>query len=44
MAQPSALYAAPVPGPCTIDLAGQGAEGAGGGCWGGPPNLVKEFS
>lgn len=27
MAQPGALYAAPVPGPCTIGLAGQGAEG-----------------
>ena len=26
MPQPGALYAAPVPGPCTIGLAGQGAE------------------
>lgn len=31
MAQPGALYAAPVPGPCTMGLAEQGAEGPEGG-------------
>lgn len=31
MAQPGALYAAPVLGPCTMGLAGQGAEELEGG-------------
>lgn len=44
MAQPGALYVDPVLGPCTIGLAGQGAEELEGGVWGAPPSLVKEFS